>query len=83
MTAVIEATAAILAFAGAIARGEATGPAILDAQTTVIARTQLSTMVDHIGAGTSHMPGHENLPDARQHDLAMRDRIERDLQILS
>ena len=40
-------------------------------------------MVDHLGAGTWHMPGHQNLVDAHQHDLAMRDRIERDLQILS
>jgi hypothetical protein len=80
---IIEATAAILAIAGAIARAEATGPAILDAQTGVIARTQLSTMADHLGAGTWHMPGHVNLPDAHQHDLAMRDRIERDLQILN
>jgi hypothetical protein len=40
-------------------------------------------MVDHLGAGTWHMPGHETLPDGRRHDLAMRDRIERDLQILS
>jgi hypothetical protein len=40
-------------------------------------------MVDHLGAGIWHMPGHENLPDARQHDLALRDRIERDLQLLS
>jgi hypothetical protein len=82
-TAVIESTAAILAIAGAIARSDLTGPAILDAQTAVIARTQLSTMVDRLGDGTWHMPGHENLIDLRQHDLAMRDRIEHDLQLLS
>ena len=82
-TAVIEATAAILAVAGAIARADPTGPAILDAQTAVIARTQLSTTVDHLSAGTWHMPGHDTLSDARQHDLALRDRIQHDLQLLS
>jgi hypothetical protein len=82
-TAVIEATAAILSITAAIARAEPTGPAILDARTVVIARTQLSTMVDHLGDGTWHMPGHDPLPDARQHDLALRDRIDRDRQLLS
>ena len=33
-------------------------------------------------SGRSVAP-HENLTDARQHDLAMRDRIEHDLQLLS
>jgi hypothetical protein len=58
-------------------------PGILDAQTVVVARTRLSTMVDHLGEGTWHMPGHENLVDARRHDLALRDRVERDLRLLS
>jgi hypothetical protein len=81
-TAVLEATSAILGIAGAIARASDAGQAILDAETAVIARTQLSTMIERLTDGTWHIPGHEPLPDAREHDLAMRDRMTRDLELL-
>lgn len=80
--AVCEATAAILHIAAAIARAGEDAHAILDADTAVIARTQLSTMVERLTDGTWHMPGHERLPDRREQDLAMRDRIAQDLQWL-
>jgi hypothetical protein len=80
--AVHEATAAILRIAGAIARAGDTGCAILNAATAVIASTQLSTMVECLTDGTWHMPDHERLPDNRGHDLAMRDRIAHDLELL-
>jgi hypothetical protein len=47
-----------------------------------IARDQLSTMVDHLTDGSWHMPDHQQLPDARAHDLALRDRIARDRELL-
>ncbi|MBO0868636.1 MAG: hypothetical protein J2P15_08740 [Micromonosporaceae bacterium] len=81
-TAVREAAAAILRIAGAIARAGHGTPAILDALTAVLARTQLSAMVDHLTDGSWHMPGHQPLPDARAHDLALRDRIARDRELL-
>jgi len=81
-TAIHEATAAILHIAGAIARAGEDGQAILDADTVVIARTQLSTMLERLTDGTWHMPGHARLPNRREHDLAMRDRIAQDLQWL-
>jgi hypothetical protein len=81
-TAIHEATGAILRIAGAIARADDTGQAILDAETAVIARSLLSTMVKHLTDGTWRMPGHESQPDGREQDLAMRDRIARDLELL-
>ena len=80
--AVCEATAAILHIAAALARAGEDAHAILDADTAVIARTQLSTMVERVTDRTWHMPGHERLPDRREQDLAMRDRIAQDLQWL-
>jgi hypothetical protein len=82
VTAILEATSAILRIAGAIARAGDAGPAILDAETAVIAHTQLSTMAHHLTDGVWHLPGHEQLPDAREHDLSMANRIQRDLQLL-
>jgi hypothetical protein len=80
--AITEATSAIVRIAGAIARAGDTGAAILDAETAVIARTQLSTMVHNLADGVWHLPGHELLTDARQHDRSMADRIQRDLRLL-
>ncbi len=81
-TSVVEATAAILNIAGAIARAGDTGQPILDAETVVIARNQLGAMLAHLSDGSWQMPGHRNGPDGRYHDLAMRDRIQHDLQLL-
>jgi hypothetical protein len=81
-TAIMEATAAIVRIAGAIARAGDTEPAILDAETAVIARSQLAAAVAHLRHGRWTMPGHRCLPDARDHDLAMAQRIQSDGQLL-
>jgi hypothetical protein len=81
-TAVMEATAAILGIAGAIARAGDTGQAILDEQTAVVARNLLAATVYHLSDGSRQMPGDRNLPDGRDQDLAMRNRINQDLQLL-
>jgi hypothetical protein len=39
-------------------------------------------MVHNLTDGAWHMPGHDCLPEARERDLSMRDRIKRDLQLL-
>jgi hypothetical protein len=67
-TAVMEATAAIVRIAGAIARAGDLEPAIIDANTAVITRSQLDAMVAHLNNGSWQMPGHRNLPDAHEHD---------------
>jgi hypothetical protein len=82
MTAVIEATAAIVRIAGAIARAEDTEPAIIDANTAVIARSQLAATVAHLNDGSWQMPGHRSPHDGREHDLAMAERIQRDRDLL-
>jgi hypothetical protein len=76
----MEATAAIVRIAGAIARASDTDPAIVDAETAVIARSQLAAAVAHLSNGSWTMPGHRCLPDAR--DLAMAQRIQSDAQLL-
>jgi hypothetical protein len=82
VTAVIEATSGILRIAGAIARTGDTGHAILDAQMTVIAPRQLSTTAHSLTEGAWHVPGHQRLPEAREHDLSMANRIRHDLGLL-
>jgi hypothetical protein len=52
--------------------------AIIDAETAVIARSQLAATVAHLSNGSWQMPGHRSLPDARAHDRAMAERIQRD-----
>lgn len=81
-TAVMEATAAIVRIAGAIARAGDTEPAILHAETAVVARSQLAATIAHLSNGDWQMPGHRGLPDAREHDLAMAQRIKRDRDLL-
>jgi hypothetical protein len=81
-TTIMEATAAIVRIAGAIARASDTDPAIVDAETAVIARSQLAAAVAHLSNGSWTMPGHRCLPDARDHDLAMAQRIQSDAQLL-
>jgi hypothetical protein len=78
-TSIHEATT-ILHIAGDTARAKDTAPA--DADAAVIARTQLSTMIERLTDGTWHVPGPERLPDARRQDLALRDRIAADLEYL-
>jgi hypothetical protein len=80
--AIMEATAAIVAIAGAIARAGESGAAILDAETAVIARGQLAATIAHLRDGRWQMPGHRGMPDAHEHDRAMAERIQSDRDLL-